>query len=377
MKVRIKNYQAIEEAELEFKPGINSIIGSTNNGKSAIIRAIRGAINNQGGNGFINYEADACSVYIEFNNHDIEWKKTRKQGKSSYTIDGIVLSKIGQTQLDEVASIMNMPEIQVNNDRHQINFWRQMDKPFLVDKTPYQLFDFIVKSDEQEIIRTLAETTEASLKEINRNINTTSTGVDMNTESINNLVEELKGLKKFNSIDTSKLELMLTLEKTGYDLLTELHNIKYQSSIIVTKVLKLTELVGKALDILLSVEATIGSLAKLEAYSTELDYINKTAMSITSQTDTIRTAIKVTEDKLLIAKQLLDEEEILKQEQKQISVLFKDLQSYEKQQVSLFKTQEEIEKRLSKILEGLKEFTACPLCGNNLDSNHGGHDELS
>ena len=95
LKVEIKNYQVIKNAELDFVPGINAIVGATNNGKSSIIRAIRGAINNQGGSSFINYDANEASVSITFNDHEIIWTKSKKQGKSAYIIDGKKLTKIG------------------------------------------------------------------------------------------------------------------------------------------------------------------------------------------------------------------------------------------------------------------------------------------
>ena len=41
MKVQIKNYQIIKDANLEFIPGLNVIIGPSNNGKTSILKAIK------------------------------------------------------------------------------------------------------------------------------------------------------------------------------------------------------------------------------------------------------------------------------------------------------------------------------------------------
>lgn len=377
MKVKIENYQAIKEAELEFKPGINAIVGSTNNGKSAIIRAIRGAINNQGGNSFINYNADFCLVDIKFNDHNIIWKKTKKQGKSNYTVDGVVLSKIGQTQLDEVASIMNMPEIQVNNDRHQINFWRQMDKPFLVDKTPYQLFDFIVKSDEQEIIRALSEQTELSLKGTNKYVGSTSAAIDANTELINTLIAELKDLESFRYIDVDRLELMIDLEKTNYDLLTELDNIKIESRALRDKILKSVVFINEATASLASVYTEIDNLQKLEEYSSELDIVTSNITSGIENIDLLRRTIQYLEDKVVIAKQLEDDTKSLEQEYTALNELFILIYKCNKDMVSYTSLIEQYTTNIEKLSDELKQFVVCPLCGNNLDSNHGGHDEFS
>ena len=44
--LQIKNYQIVRDATLEFIPGLNVIVGETNNGKSAILRAAETAIFN-------------------------------------------------------------------------------------------------------------------------------------------------------------------------------------------------------------------------------------------------------------------------------------------------------------------------------------------
>lgn len=377
MKVKIENYQVIKEAELEFKPGINAIIGSTNNGKSAIIRAIRGAINNQGGNGFINYNADSCLVDIKFNGHNVIWKKTKKQGKSSYTIDGVVLKKIGQKQLEEVASIMNMPEIQVNNDRHQINFWRQLDKPFLVDKTPYQLFDFIVKSDEQEIIRALSEQTELSLKEINKHITSTSAAIDANTELINTLITELKDLERFRDIDVDRLELMINLEKTIYDLLAELDNTRIESRALLDKILKSTDFINEATALLASVYTEIDNLQKLEEYLSELDLTTSNITSVIENIDLLGRTTQDLEAKVAVAKQLENTTESLEQEYTTLNELFILIDKCNKDIISYTSLIDQYTTRIEKLSDELKQFIVCPLCGNNLDSNHGGHNEFS
>lgn len=41
MDVTLKNYQIISKAELSFIPGLNVIIGPSNNGKSSILKGIK------------------------------------------------------------------------------------------------------------------------------------------------------------------------------------------------------------------------------------------------------------------------------------------------------------------------------------------------
>ena len=50
-KLTIENFQSIKEkTEIDFIEGVNLIIGPSNSGKSAVLRALRGLILNYKGN---------------------------------------------------------------------------------------------------------------------------------------------------------------------------------------------------------------------------------------------------------------------------------------------------------------------------------------
>jgi predicted ATP-dependent endonuclease of OLD family len=44
--IDLKNFQSIAEADLEFTPGINLIVGQSNSGKTAILRSFVTTIKN-------------------------------------------------------------------------------------------------------------------------------------------------------------------------------------------------------------------------------------------------------------------------------------------------------------------------------------------
>lgn len=206
MKVNIKNYQAIKNANLEFLPGITVIVGSSNNGKSSIIRSIQGAINNQGGTKFINYDADACEVSIEENDNSITWIKSKKQGKSAYIINGQEMSKIGQKQIEDVADVLNMRQIEINLEKVRLNFWKQLEYPFLVGKNSYQLFDFISRSKEQETVTALEQSVESDKKLTAGRVSTLSTQIDSKKSAIGSYTKELESLSIANDFEADMLE---------------------------------------------------------------------------------------------------------------------------------------------------------------------------
>ena len=60
--VSIRDFQIIKKASLTFKPGLTAIIGQSNNGKSAIFRAIKSCVYNEPGATSIR---NGCSSYFK------------------------------------------------------------------------------------------------------------------------------------------------------------------------------------------------------------------------------------------------------------------------------------------------------------------------
>ena len=355
LKVEIKNYQVIKNAELNFVPGINAIVGATNNGKSSIIRAIRGAINNQGGSSFINYDANEASVSITFNDHEIIWTKSKKQGKSAYIIDGKKLTKIGQTQLPEVAEIMNMPEVEVNNDRHQINFWRQMDRPFLIDKTPYQLFDFISKSKEQELITGLKDITEGQLKTTNKSLDANFVAINSTTNEIIKLKSEVEELEKFNNFNLAKLEKLLEFDDKIDKALSLINNpaietYKKQAANLAYKVDSLKESVS-------SINDSLIILKQLDDKVKVITDADKTISSINID------KLKTNSEK---AENLLVSFDALNKEYQKIVTLINETNATTVKCTELELNISTCKHAISQITEELNLFEVCPLCGNHL-----------
>ena len=82
-KFRVQNYQSIADAELEID-GFTVVVGPTNIGKSALVRAFKGLVENQGGDAFIRTGEVAAIVTLETEGLKIVWRKGLDSG---YTID--------------------------------------------------------------------------------------------------------------------------------------------------------------------------------------------------------------------------------------------------------------------------------------------------
>ena len=142
--VSIKDFQIIEKATLTFNKGLNCIIGPSNNGKSAIFRAIMSLLYNEPGTNRIREGCSSYAVGLQMNGNTVLFQKGTKE--SIYKINGTIYQKPGRVQLEEVAEATGIKELNLNGRNEQLNFWYQMEKPFLLDRSETDLFRFIVDS---------------------------------------------------------------------------------------------------------------------------------------------------------------------------------------------------------------------------------------
>lgn len=357
MKVKIKDYQIIKNAELEFNKGITAIVGSTNNGKSSIIRAIKGAINNQGGSFFINYDAEETQVEIETGSNNILWVKSKKPGKSKYVVNDTTLTKIGQTQLTEVADIINMPEIEVGNERFQINFWKQLEKPFLVDKTAYQLFDFISKSKEQEQVEQIKQETAEELNKHKQELNKFNILIDENNRVLADFSSRIKNNKNIMNIDIVKLEVLNSISKqleSDYNR----YNIVSNNIIMQQNILKKYNYLIKILKNKLDKVADINAfLDKLTNNLTRYTEVTTNIAALTSKLQSL--------DESKVGS-TLDTIEELNNKIKKLETLINAFSSNDTAISNNIKSINRLDVLIKQTEEDLNKFDNCPLCGSIL-----------
>lgn len=190
IKISVQNYQIIRNAVLEFKPGFTTIIGPSNNGKSSIIKALKAAIYTESGTTPIRYGESSYIVGIQNSNHVVIFQK--KENSSKYIVDGQTYSKFGINTPEEVSNALNIRELILNGNKVQLNFWNQMDKPFLLDKSAGELFKFIVDSGENDQLSNVLKSMVSDRQQINRDADIVQ-GSILSTE---NTLKELNNSKE-------------------------------------------------------------------------------------------------------------------------------------------------------------------------------------
>ena len=163
----VKDFQIIKKASLSFQPGLTAIIGQSNNGKTALFRAAKACIYNEPGTSSVRIGCNQYAVGIQMNGHTVI---CQKGSNNIYKVDGTLFQKIGRTQLPEVAEALGIRELSLNGSNEQINFWDQMEKPFLLDRSETDLFRFIVDSGKDnnitQALKSIASDRQGITKEI-------------------------------------------------------------------------------------------------------------------------------------------------------------------------------------------------------------------
>ncbi len=140
-KLWLENFQSHERSEIEFVPGLNVIVGPSDQGKSAIIRALRWVLFNEPrGSDFIRTGASSCQVTVELASGD-RIVRLRGTGKNRYTLiraDGTeqVFEGFGTGVPKEITDAHGMPQVYLDAAMAEpLNFSYQLDGPFLLSET--------------------------------------------------------------------------------------------------------------------------------------------------------------------------------------------------------------------------------------------------
>lgn len=141
-KVELKNFQSHEDTVIEFDKGLNVILGTSDSGKTAIIRAIKWALFNEPlGDYFIKQGETKVSVTVYFNNGVII-RRFRSASKNTYYLkkeNGEEMnfsgfkSDVPKEILEEIK--MYKASFDISNN-FILNIAEQLEGPFLLNLQP-------------------------------------------------------------------------------------------------------------------------------------------------------------------------------------------------------------------------------------------------
>ena len=134
-KLVARNFQSWRDFVLPMT-GFTVIIGPSDRGKSAIIRALRGVLRNQIGANHITYGQKNTAVSITINGTPIEL--TRNAKTTTYTVGEEEYGKLAG-EVPPVVKEMGFNEVEVNGVKLDPIFAGQFDSQFMLDLSPAEL----------------------------------------------------------------------------------------------------------------------------------------------------------------------------------------------------------------------------------------------
>jgi len=135
MRILVENFQSIEKAEIELQSGsITAVVGDSNSGKSALVRAVRSLIVNPRSTNFIREGKKYTRVALEFEDTVVGWQKD-SSGSVVYVIDDERISKFGRSIPEQVVSSLRLSPISFGVGESLLNVRSQFDPMFFVGDT--------------------------------------------------------------------------------------------------------------------------------------------------------------------------------------------------------------------------------------------------
>lgn len=147
-RLLIENFQSHSRSEFHFGPGLNAITGPSDQGKSAVLRALRWALYNEPrGSEFVRTGARECRVTVELNDgakilRELLLTKTGAPSRNRYVVhlpggaEPLLFEGFGSEVPAEVLRAHGMPQVMLDTDRRvMLSFGTQLEGPFLLTET--------------------------------------------------------------------------------------------------------------------------------------------------------------------------------------------------------------------------------------------------
>lgn len=216
-KLEIENFQSHQNTVISFSKGLNVITGPSDQGKTAILRALKWVLYNEPrGTEFIRHGTDHAKVTLKLSS-GISIIRERSKSRNRYTVvnangDNLIFEGFGNEVPEEVKKAHRMPKVFIDEDRStSLNISEQLEGAFLLSVsgsarakaigrlTGVHIIDIAVRKCLIDIRR------ESQLKE-------------KLTADIDELGRQLEGYNKLDKIKIRLKDAGVLIDKLGEDI---------------------------------------------------------------------------------------------------------------------------------------------------------------
>lgn len=194
-QLKIQNFQSHADSTLNFSPGVNIIVGSSDSGKSSIIRALKWTIYGKPrGDAFCSWWGGETKIEIDFDNAKII--RTKEKADAAYILqqnnkNELIFKAFGNDVPKEICDAINMDDI---------NLQQQGSRPFLIDNTPGEVAQHFNRMAQLEKIDSTTRIIQSSIRTINQNI-------DSSTAEYTNLKQQLLSYSYLETVEININEI--------------------------------------------------------------------------------------------------------------------------------------------------------------------------
>lgn len=215
-KIEIHNIQSHENTVLELSNGINAIVGSSNNGKTAILRALNWArynrplgIDNLASHWIVNDKGDLTDeMFVTIENENGVVTRKRTKNENQYIVNDKVLNVVKTDVPAEVESLLSLSETNIQN---------QQDAPFLISKSSGEVAKYFNKVVRLDVIDKVLSNAESKRRKTKSDIENTENQIKKNESLLENygwidkveiLLEKYERVEQWNSDLKGELGLL-------------------------------------------------------------------------------------------------------------------------------------------------------------------------
>lgn len=246
--LHIKNIQSHKNTKLELDPGVNVIIGNSDVGKSAIIRALYWLVfNKPTGEDYRSHWNGDMFVKGVFDNGIV---RHIRGNKNKYKLNKNLMTGFGVNVPEPISELINM------ND---LNFVMQGDRPFMIDWSPGERSLYLNKITNLSII-------DSTNKNIKQTIKKEKNSIKACSENISDIEKEIKNFDDLQEMDAD----LKTIEKLSKDIDENKNKIYTIGSII-----KDIDEIDEELESLDYIEKAQKEIKKMLSLSNKLQTIKK------------------------------------------------------------------------------------------------------
>lgn len=342
--IQLTNYQSHKSSKLEFCEFLNCIVGTSDSGKTAIIRALKWVLlNHPLGNEFQSNWGGATEVVLVTKEGNTITRSQAENGTNKlYKVNKAELTAFGTDVPPEVSDVLNMDSI---------NCQYQLDSPFLLTSTPGEVaqhWNKIAHLDQIDI----------GLSNIKSLITKFNQAIESKNADLKSKQNDLEG---YNFIDRYESSVVALEELESA--LNALELAKTRLNALLTRY-KSVQIEIEDFNLLIKQEEKVNGLLALfeerrvlDKDASKLDGLLTTLVSIEKKIKEHRTIIKLedTVDELLF---LVENKKMLETERNKLDRVLKNVVRIGKERADAEQELADLEEEFHKNMPRI-----CPLCG--------------